>query len=449
MAPAKENETVTLADQVGKADPLVEDDHSEVDDSEAMRTYLQYNRLKDDGVPKSKSILGKFADEEMEKEEPKDEEEEEEEPKEPQKKPEEQKKPDEKKPDEEEDDVKSLLGLDESTLTNARGEKITKETGKTIKMFKKTLERLNKENEELKARGTQDPELTEKLSKLEKENLELKNQMDSEYFEKSDAYKQAYVVPIQEKAKAIEEYFTDVKDKEELRQLNESWIKAERLAVKGDRLGFMKLADQIAEQFLEGGASISAAYAAEVRDYYTLIQDHNKISTEKGEDRKKIIASKLEGMRKQNLASTDRAIERHVDVFKANKRVVLDNLDDKTRKEYLETFEVPASKAKAAITDFMITGKINEDLEIIIQDGVTAKANQYESNLAWAAYKDVTNKASILEKENKELKEQIDKLSGNKGKDRGSYQSDQTKGDYSDRKQRKPGQSIIGGFLNV
>jgi AAA15 family ATPase/GTPase len=156
----------------------------------------------------------------------------------------------------------------------------------------------------------------------------------------------------------------------------------------------------------------------------------------------------LENIRKQNLASTDRSIDRHVDIFKSNKKVVIDNLDEKTRKEYLDTFEVPSTKAKAAITDFMITGKINEDLEGIIQKGITAEAVSYESNLAWAAYKDVNNKAAILEKENKELKDQIAKLSGNKGAERGRYQSDQNKG-RSDERTPEKGRSIIGTYLNA
>jgi hypothetical protein len=408
----------SLTAQLGEEEPLddggeFESDSSGVDSSGAD-LYRAYHKLDRDGKSKS-SILGKHldkADEEGKEEESgsevkiqigskkaaaKDESEEE-----------------ELKPEQEEDELKQLLDIDPSKVRTKAGGAISIESGKVIAKFKENLTKLKNENDQLK-KQTADPQLTEKYKALEDEHRVLKDQFENEHFEKSPAFEAAYIAPVTNQTLKVQKYFshlTDENDAEEIVSLNRFFNQAIKAAEAGEEVQFNRIMDKIADEHVDGGGAIKGKFAIDMEKLFELTYARKKAFEAKGEDRRKNTELILQEQRSKNVNSIDSDLDRHVRAFEISKAPVLEGLDGEDRKEYVKMYAENVPLVKKAVSDFLVTGKINDNLKEIIKSGVTAKAMEHENKLAWVAYSDMNNKLKIINEENQSLKKKIAKLSG-------------------------------------
>ena len=408
----------SLTAQLGEEEPLddggeFESDSSGVDSSGAD-LYRAYHKLDRDGKSKS-SILGKHldkADEEGKEEESgsevkiqigskkaaaKDESEEE-----------------ELKPEQEEDELKQLLDIDPSKVRTKAGSAISIESGKVIAKFKENLTKLKNENDQLR-KQTADPQLTEKYKALEDEHRVLKDQFENEHFEKSPAFEAAYIAPVTNQTLKVQKYFshlTDENDSEEIVSLNRFFNQAIKAAEAGEEVQFNRIMDKIADEHVDGGGAIKGKFAIDMEKLFELTYARKKAFEAKGEDRRKNTELILQEQRSKNVNSIDSDLDRHVRAFEISKAPVLEGLDGEDRKEYVKMYAENVPLVKKAVSDFLVTGKINDNLKEIIKSGVTAKAMEHENKLAWVAYSDMNNKLKIINEENQSLKKKIAKLSG-------------------------------------
>ena len=408
----------SLTAQLGEEEPLddggeFESDSSGVDSSGAD-LYRAYHKLDRDGKSKS-SILGKHldkADEEGKEEESgsevkiqigskkaaaKDESEEE-----------------ELKPEQEEDELRQLLDIDPSKVRTKAGGAISVESGKVIAKFKENLTKLKNENDQLR-KQTADPQLTEKYKALEDEHRVLKDQFENEHFEKSPAFEAAYIAPVTNQTLKVQKYFshlTDENDAEEIVSLNRFFNQAIKAAEAGEEVQFNRIMDKIADEHVDGGGAIKGKFAIDMEKLFELTYARKKAFEAKGEDRRKNTELILQEQRSKNVNSIDSDLDRHVRAFEISKAPVLEGLDGEDRKEYVKMYAENVPLVKKAVSDFLVTGKINDNLKEIIKSGVTAKAMEHENKLAWVAYSDMNNKLKIINEENQSLKKKIAKLSG-------------------------------------
>ena len=408
----------SLTAQLGEEEPLddggeLESDSSGVDSSGAD-LYRAYHKL--DGNGKSKpSVLGKHidkADEEETEEEDsskvkiqiggkkapaKDEAEEL-----------------DYKPENEEDELNQLINIDPSKVKTKAGGSISTESGKVIAKFKENLTKLKNENDQLKKQVV-DPQLTEKYKTLEDEHRVLKDRFDNEYFEKSPAFEAAYITPVTNQTLKVQKYFahlTDENDSEEIVTLNRFFNQAIKAAEAGEEVQFNRIMDKIADEHVDGGGAIKGKFAIDMEKLFELTYSRKQAFEAKGEERKKNTELILQEQRSKNVNSIDSDLDRHVKAFEISKAPVLEGLDGEDKKEYIKLYAENVPLVKKAVSDFLVTGKINDNLKDIIKSGVTAKAMEHENKLAWVAYTDMNNKLKIVNEENQALKKKIAKLSG-------------------------------------
>jgi hypothetical protein len=312
-----------------------------------------------------------------------------------------------------------LLDLDETKLVNAKGQQVSSATSATIKKFKESLTKKTATIAELEEKLKAGPQLTEEspeIKLIKEENAKLKKQIDDEYFEKSDAFKQAFVAPVQESINKLNQYFTHLtEDDGSAKELNSLFAKAGKAAKAGDRVGFAKLLDEIAEDHVDGGTAMKSVFGSDMLEWFKLTQAHEKAFSDKNEDRKKIVTRTLAEQRRSNVSSIDRDIQDSVSQFEFSKKAVLDGLEGEEKENYTKLYKDRFNKVTESIGEFSITGKVNKDLTDVINDGVIAPALKHELNIAWAGFKDSMNKVSMLEKELAEVKARLGKVSREPG----------------------------------
>lgn len=315
-----------------------------------------------------------------------------------------------------EEEVKELLDLKIEEIKTGSGKPISKASGEVISKFKSHLTRLNQEITELKAKEpSSNPQLTEEFEKIKKERDELKNQIDTELFEKSDGFKQAFIQPVIESHNKISKYFGKLDPKEdadEITSVRALLEKSVAFAEAGDQDSFAETLDQIVDDHIGGGSSKKALFAADMMNLFKVTQDKVQAFTDKNMNRKKVVEAKLEQARRNNTVSIDRDIDTHIAKFEIEKKAILDGLDDKEREAYTSKYKNNVKKFKESITDFAITGKISEDFAHVIQQGITAEAIKHENSMLFAGYKDSMNLVTQKNDEIKELKAKLAKLSG-------------------------------------
>ena len=312
-----------------------------------------------------------------------------------------------------------LLELDETKLVNAKGQPVSAATSATIKKFKESLTKKTAAIAELEEKLKAGPQLTEEspeIKLIKEENSKLKKQIDDEYFEKSDAFKQAFVAPVQESISKLNQYFTHLtEDDGSAKELNALFAKAGKAAKSGDRVGFAKILDEIAEDHVDGGTAMKSVFGSDMLEWFKLTQAHEKAFNDKNEDRKKIVTRTLAEQRRSNVSSIDRDIQDGVAQFEFSKKAVLDGLNGEEKENYTKLYKERFSKVTESIGEFSITGKVNKDLTDVINDGVIAPALKHELNIAWAGFKDSMNKVAMLEKELAEVKSKLGKVSREPG----------------------------------
>lgn len=345
----------------------------------------------------------------------------------------------------EEEDLEQLLSLNVDEVVTSKGKPISKASSDVMNRFKKSLTKLSEQLKAAQAGGSADPQLTEKLTKLEEENSRLQDSINEELFEKSDAFKAAFISPVDAKLTEIQDFFSELdedRDSEEFHSVNKQFSILNKLAKEGKEIAFMKAVDQMAEDSVDGGRSIKNMFSTRMSEFFKLVQDREKAFSEKGANRKQVLEAKLASQRASNVSSVDKRIDSHIRAFEVSKRPVLDGLTGQRKQDYINLYQEKAKKAKSGISDFAITGSINDDLHDIIQSGVTADAIKHENELAWLAFKDSNNRISILEKEKSALEKKLSDLSEEPDGSRGTHSNSPKK-----KVELRPGGSAIFAAL--
>lgn len=408
--------------------PVSSDEAEDSDDvTPADRSlFNKYNKLGQDGKPKRNSTLASaLASVEQRENEDEDEDDNEEEEEEPRPKAKKEKKPDPKPPTteskEETDD--DLLNLDVSKIQTARGGPISVNASQAFDKLKKGLKlrvdeiaSLKEENEKLKTQLTEipkgDPELQKKYDAL-------RDEYDTEYFERTDAFKEAYEKPIEAIKEAINGYFEiDPEDKETISTVSTLFKQAADAAAAGKRMTFIRILDKISDDHIEGSNAIKAMFSQDMVKWYEAIGEYTKIYASKDASRKQIIADKMKSRRSEGAGRIITTIDEGVSSFKRNKKVVIDNMPDKLRDEYVKEIDDYAASIKDSVADFQLTGTLTPAITEVLQKGITAKAIEKELGIAWNAFGDLKNKNKILQDENADLKEKLAKLTGGPRSDR-------------------------------
>lgn len=325
-------------------------------------------------------------------------------------------KQDDNKADDQEDE------FDETKLKNRNGAPVSQETGAFIKKLKGKVDQLKKQNEELsKAQLTE--KKNEEYEKLLAEHKTLKEQYDEHFFEQSDAFKAAFIAPVQEASKRISKFFTGLEE-DDRKELAKTFDQVIAAAEGDDKIGFYKAVDSLVSDFMpDAGRSAVSAFGREMEDFYSALQKKTAAAANKGEGRKKIVEAELEHRRSKNISSVDSSLDRHLRTFEVQKSAVLNGLKGKELEDYKALYLGGAAKVKKHLNDFAVTGTIPDELAEIISNGVTSKAVEHEAKLGWVAYKALNNKLTIAEDEIKTLKEKLSKYTGGPGSTKGSYSS--------------------------
>lgn len=320
-----------------------------------------------------------------------------------------------------------LLAIEEDKLVNAQGRPVSAATSQTIKQFKESLTKKAKAiaelEDKLKNAGTQLTEDSPEIKAIKEENAQLKKRIDDEYFEKSEAFTQVFVAPVKNAERKLEEYFTHLTEGEDAaKEVNALFAKAAKAAKTGNRVEFARILDEIAEDHVPGGTAMKSVFGSDMLEWFKLKQEEEKAYANKDENRKKIVARALADQRKSNVLSIDRDMEDHVTQFELSKKPVLDGLQGQQKEDYVKLYKDRYNAVTESIGEFTVSGKINQDLTAVINDGIIAPALKHELDLAWAGFKDLNNKTKIQEKEIAELKDKLAKVSREPSERRsGSY----------------------------
>jgi hypothetical protein len=338
---------------------------------------------------------------------------------------------DEKQEDPPVDSDDDLLKLDPAKIQNARGAPLSPKAADAFSRLKKGLTTKHTENEALKKEieGLK-TQLTEREGydpELDKKYKSLKSEYDSEYFEKTDAFKEAYEKPIEVIKNDINNYFEiDPQDSDTIREVSGLFKQASELAAAGKKMAFAKVLNDIAEKHVDGGNVIQQMFSSDMLKWYDAINEYTKIYKVKDEERKQIISDKLKSRRNEGAGKIIGTIEEGVTSFKRNKKAVIDNLPDKLRDEYVKEIDDYAASIKDSVADFQLTGSLTPAITEVLQRGITSKAIEKELGIAWTAFGDIKNKNKILQDQVNDLQSKLTKLTGEPRRDSSTIRKPQT-----------------------
>lgn len=347
-----------------------------------------------------------------------------------------------------------LLSLDVSKIQTARGAPISPKAAEAFDRLKKGLQTKNSELEasrkevealkvQLTEKGDVDPELTNKYNSL-------KQEYEAEYFEKTDAFKEAYEKPIEAIKADINGYFDiDPADSQSIGEVTSLFKQASELAASGKKMAFAKILDEIADKHIDGSTSIKSMFSQDMLRWYDAINEYTKIYKSKDDVRKQIIADKLKSRRTEGAGKIITTIDEGLASFKRNKKAVIDNLPDQLKKEYVTEIDEYASSIKDSVADFQLTGALTPKITEVLQRGITSKAIEKELNIAWSAFGDVTNKNKMLQEENADLKSKLSKLTGEPKRDNGVIKRPQPNDNSRGRQPLPRGVSRIADRLRA
>lgn len=309
--------------------------------------------------------------------------------------------------------------LNSGEITTKDGKPVSAQVTVLVSSLKKHLRARSEEVARLKAEvakgnnealGNRIKELEVQLTEREKTVSTLQEQIDSEFFEKSAGFLETFKAPVDKSLEQIVEYFEKYNSPEygkEQKALGDLMAKATKCANEGKRAAFLQVIDEIAEDYIEGGPSIKAAFVGDSKDFFNAQREYNKALTEKGENRKKLVQSKLEENRSKNRVGIERDIDSHLNKYEATNTRFLESLDETDRGKFKSLYVETAKNTKAMIAEYAATGVMPEALNSIIAKGITHDATAANAAIAWSAFRDGVNKVQILEKENKELKSKL------------------------------------------
>lgn len=309
--------------------------------------------------------------------------------------------------------------LNSGEITTKDGKPVSAQVTVLVSSLKKHLKDRSEEVARLKAEvakgnnealGNRIKELEVQLTEKEKTVSTLQEQIDSEFFEKSAGFLETFKAPVDKSLEQIVEYFEKYNSPEyvkEQKALGDLMAKATKCANEGRRAAFLQVIDEIAEDYIDGGSSIKAAFVGDSKDFFNAQREYNKALTEKGENRKKLVQSKLEENRSKNRVGIERDIDSHLNKYEATNTRFLESLDETDRGKFKSLYVETAKNTKAMIAEYAATGVMPEALNSIIAKGITHDATAANAAIAWSAFRDGVNKVQILEKENKELKSKL------------------------------------------
>jgi regulator of replication initiation timing len=299
------------------------------------------------------------------------------------KKPAEEKKADESKTD----DDDAILNVPLDSLKNKQGVPISDYVKDHIKTLRSSIGKYKTKAEELEKKlQSTEKAPPEELTKLQKENEELRARIDTEHFENSDAFKETYIAPLNAASKDVEKFFPAELDKEQTALLASKFEEAKNAAMKGDEITFYKVVDDISEEFIDGGSALKNAFAAKMGKFHEKLVDYTNAYKDKSEARKQHVEKFTKEMRQKNSGSIEVEIDSYVDKMVTDKAELIDALPEAIRTEYMKNLDEGKKVIKNGLARMALTGETPKEMREILKKGVIADAIVQENRVLATGY---------------------------------------------------------------
>lgn len=325
-----------------------------------------------------------------------------------------------------EEETKEELTTEELLKAEARnkdGRPLTLQSSKLIEQLKSKITTLSEEGKKYQA-----PEIKQKLEEYDslktqltetlEKNKQLQERFDEEFFESSDAFKEAIEKPYEKAFEKVAGFFNhyDKKDPDDKVIISEvaSLLKeAAAASAAGDTATLLDKVEDMSK-FIKGqpGGAVHNAFYRAMDVYAEAAANQVKAYQEKGENRKKLVETRVTESRSQKIGSVESDLSSFLKKFEADQKVFTEHLPDDLRTKYVDSYKSNEKIVKGALAKYAVSGQIPQELNTVIAKGVAYDATVQEKVLAWGAFKDADNQNKMLKEEVNKLKTTLSKYTG-------------------------------------
>lgn len=348
--------------------------------------------------------------------------------------------------DKEDEEIAKLTADD---LVRKDGKPVSSQTRQRFDDLKKVLTKKVNRVKELEAeinklRSEFSPEIKEKIQKaeeLEKKVQELQSKVNTFEFQETEEFKQAYVEPIIDSRKKIDEFINDYVEESERLAVKALLLDAEKHATKKNEHKFVDIAEDIAEKYVDGSQLKKNRFLRMMEEYYSRTASYADAFTKADAERRKEVSRRLSENRSSSIRRIVDSVGEFVKNFEVSKRPILDALPESYRDEFISSYRNKEKELRDHLSDFAATGKASDNLLEVISRGIVSYSVEKENQMAWKAYKALSDKFKQVKDELDEYKRKMKVVSKGPSKSTDHYSSGNSTKDKA--KEFKSGRSII------